>query len=1342
MKRLHYFLTLACFVLCNAVYAQVGINTRTPDPSAALDITGVGKGVLIPRMTLAQRPNSPVSGLLIYQTDNQPGFYYFNGTRWQLLNGSGFNDTLTQNLYTNGFWLSGDGQNDGIYLQGNGTMIDSGTFNAGPNITVTGPGTRMLWYPKRSALRAGTAIGNEWDDNNIGNYSAAMGYGSNASGTYATAVGDRNTASGVASMASGSVNIASGNNSFVSGSNDTASGANTVAMGSYVSTNSHKGAFAFGDNSTTIVTNNDADNQMKMRFAGGYKLYTDGNATNGMEITSGGLLKYMNNMAGSYDARTVVDKNYVDSLLDDAYIWKQNVNTNGHFLSGDGTNTGVYMLPNGVMVDSGAFNTGADLAISGAGTRMIWYPKKAAFRSGAVDGPQWDNNNIGDYSSALGHNNTASGNSSMAAGTANTAAGANTLALGNGNVASGSNAIAMGQGSAASGDNSFAAGNNANADGKYTAAMGRNVSTNFKHGSFILGDSSATVTNNDTFNQMLMRFAGGYKLYTDPATGKGIQITPGGVINYFNNVSGSYDSLSLVDKNYVDSLVDDAYTWHKNVNTNGHFLSGDGTNTGVYMLTNGLMVDTGSFNAGISLAIAGEGTRMIWYPKKAAFRVGGVTSAHSNYWDDSNIGQYSMALGQDNKVNGYAGTALGQNNVVGGQQNFAAGYQNTATGASSIAIGVYCNTSGNGAAAIGYQNTASGGGSTALGQFTFSQGLRSFAAGYTAFASGDYSFAMGRNVSTNSKHGSFIMGDTASSTLNNDAYNQMMMRFKGGFKLYDNATVNQGLLMDDGSMIQTGTFGSGTDIAISGAGTRMIWYDKKGAFRAGGISGGQWDNANIANYSVAMGQNTMANGINSVATGGNSYASGTYAVAMGQNDSATGSNAVAMGSFNKATQSGAVAMGLSNTASGQNSFAVGQNDTAGAGAAAVLGSGNAAMGANSFVAGGGNRASANYASVLGKNSQASGFASTAMGEVDTSTANYAVALGWSNKSSGQKSFTVGGGNKASGTGAFAGGESCTATGNDAIAIGYNSTATNWGAVALGLTSLASGQNSFAVGQWDTASGNAAVALCSGNVSSGINSLTAGTANRATNYYTVAFGRSALASGYTATADGYSDTASGDYSVAFGTRVSTNSHAGSFIFGDARTVFNSTRNDADNQMMMRFVGGYKLYTDTLSAVGVQVAAGGNSWATISDVRKKENFVPVNGEDILHKISKFRLTSWNYKGQNPKQFRHYGPMAQDFYAAFGKDKLGTVGNDTTIGQADMEGISFTAIQALEKRTQQLQQDNDRATAEISTLKKENDELQARMAKMEKEFEDRMQQVETAIIKQKSKNKVAVK
>ncbi|PMD98815.1 hypothetical protein BWI97_03100 [Siphonobacter sp. BAB-5405] len=67
--------------------AQMGIGTSTPDPSAALDITSTDKGLLIPRVTLADRPGSPgkaapTLGLMVFQTDNDPGFYVYDGTSW------------------------------------------------------------------------------------------------------------------------------------------------------------------------------------------------------------------------------------------------------------------------------------------------------------------------------------------------------------------------------------------------------------------------------------------------------------------------------------------------------------------------------------------------------------------------------------------------------------------------------------------------------------------------------------------------------------------------------------------------------------------------------------------------------------------------------------------------------------------------------------------------------------------------------------------------------------------------------------------------------------------------------------------------------------------------------------------------------------------------------------------------------------------------------------------------------------------------------------------------------------------------------------------------------------
>ncbi len=66
----------------NQVSAQAGLGTTTPHPSAMLEISATGKGLLIPRMTMANRPAAPATGLLIYQADNTPGFYVYNGTAW------------------------------------------------------------------------------------------------------------------------------------------------------------------------------------------------------------------------------------------------------------------------------------------------------------------------------------------------------------------------------------------------------------------------------------------------------------------------------------------------------------------------------------------------------------------------------------------------------------------------------------------------------------------------------------------------------------------------------------------------------------------------------------------------------------------------------------------------------------------------------------------------------------------------------------------------------------------------------------------------------------------------------------------------------------------------------------------------------------------------------------------------------------------------------------------------------------------------------------------------------------------------------------------------------------
>jgi hypothetical protein len=75
--------------------ANVGIGTSSPNNSAALQVSSTTQGVLLPSMNQAQRNSisSPATGLLIFQTDNSPGFYYYNGTAWVAIAGAGGGST-------------------------------------------------------------------------------------------------------------------------------------------------------------------------------------------------------------------------------------------------------------------------------------------------------------------------------------------------------------------------------------------------------------------------------------------------------------------------------------------------------------------------------------------------------------------------------------------------------------------------------------------------------------------------------------------------------------------------------------------------------------------------------------------------------------------------------------------------------------------------------------------------------------------------------------------------------------------------------------------------------------------------------------------------------------------------------------------------------------------------------------------------------------------------------------------------------------------------------------------------------------------------------------------------
>lgn len=274
-------------------------------------------------------------------------------------------------------------------------------------------------------------------------------------------------------------------------------------------------------------------------------------------------------------------------------------------------------------------------------------------------------------------------------------------------------------------------------------------------------------------------------------------------------------------------------------------------------------------------------------------------------------------------------------------------------------------------------------------------------------------------------------------------------------------------------------------------------------------------------------------------------------------------------------------------------------------------------------------------------------------------------------------------------------------GDYSVAVGHNCMATKYGSFAGGDGCIASGTDAFSYGSLNISSGTIGFTFGANNVAGGFGSTAIG-------YTDIALGQGSVAIGYRCTA-------SADYSVALGYRASSNFHSGCMVMGDESTT-DSIRSSADNQFSARYAGGYRFFTNASLTTGVVMNAGDGSWSSVSDSTKKENFLKADANVFLDKLSRIRLGSWNYKGTSAATKRHYGPMAQDIYAAFGKDKYGKIGCDTLLSTIDMDGIMMIMLQGLEKRTSDQTATIKSLTTELASVKNENAELKGKLAKVE--------------------------
>jgi hypothetical protein len=127
MKTFNLLILITLFAKIS--FAQIGINTTgaSANSSAMLDVSSTSKGLLIPRMSTSQRTGigSPAKGLMVFDNDTN-GFWYYNGSSWSNIAGSGgltlpFSQTITSG--SNAFDISNLG--NGAAIKGNSTTANS-----------------------------------------------------------------------------------------------------------------------------------------------------------------------------------------------------------------------------------------------------------------------------------------------------------------------------------------------------------------------------------------------------------------------------------------------------------------------------------------------------------------------------------------------------------------------------------------------------------------------------------------------------------------------------------------------------------------------------------------------------------------------------------------------------------------------------------------------------------------------------------------------------------------------------------------------------------------------------------------------------------------------------------------------------------------------------------------------------------------------------------------------------------------------------------------------------------------------------------------------------------------
>lgn len=555
-----------------------------------------------------------------------------------------------------------------------------------------------------------------------------------------------------------------------------------------------------------------------------------------------------------------------------------------------------------------------------------------------------------------------------------------------------------------------------------------------------------------------------------------------------------------------------------------------------------------------------DNNRFFFDKSKGAFRAGGTNNTD---WNDTIVGNHSVAMGYNNMASGTRSTAMGAGS--------------NATGNTSFAVGFTPRASGDYSTAMGSQTVASGGVSTATGNDTEASGHASFSMGNATTASGDYSLASGFNTQAQGESAVALGYSTLASghqslALGNQTTANGNVSLAMGYQssTVGNASTAMGIYTSSRSYAETTV---GLYSALYTANSTDSYDPEDRVFAVG--NGTHYNNRSNAltilkNGNTGIGttspnQRLHVNGSARTATAfisdtdrGSGYAGfghvntdPTTGYALIQSSAGlTMLNAEAgekiqfrIGNTEHMRVDDSGFIGIGTTVpdvelhvNGQFKLVDGSQDNGKILTSSATGlaswqdipwedapndgdwtlSGNNLIGSGMGVDGALIVGSTSMDSIAGTDNDKRMFYNQALG---TFRAGEAENSEWDVANQGVFSTAFGKNNVANGNYSFTAGLNSIASGITSTAMGYNTEASGNASTAMGLGVTATGQGSVALGQNSTASGEGAVALGANITASG--------------HYSSAFGLQSSASGYAAVARGFESHADGDYAVAVG-----------------------------------------------------------------------------------------------------------------------------------------------------------------------------------------------------------------